>query len=66
MKTILAILVAFGLLFSTNAMAVHKCGQLLGSCIPHGIKTPVVKPPVVTPPLKPIKPKVVPARPVKK
>lgn len=74
MKTILVIsALAFGLLHSTNAMAVHQCGQLLGSCLPHDIKTPVVKPPIkLIKPIKiePIKPAltpivVSPVRPVK-
>lgn len=34
---------AIGMYLAPEAKAVHKCGQLLGSCLPHGIKTPVVK-----------------------
>ena len=57
---------AVGMYIAPSAMATHKCGQLLGSCIPHLGKTPKVriqKPIIVkpwTPPVRvePIRPAV--------
>ena len=61
MKKILAVsALAFGVLLSSNAMAIHQCGQLLGSCLPHLPPTPIVKP---TPVPAPVPIVVEPARP---
>jgi len=66
MKKLLIIpILAIGVFFSSNAMAVHTCGQLLGSCIPHLAPTPIIKPPPVQEPVKPVARPVEPAKPIK-
>lgn len=65
MKNILVIsALAIGVFFSSNAMAVHTCGQLLGSCLPHLGPTPIITPKPAPEPAKPII-IIKPARPVK-
>jgi len=66
MKKLLIIpILAVGVFFSSNAMAVHTCGQLLGSCIPHLAPTPIIKPAPVPKPVEPIARPVKPAEPIK-
>ncbi len=50
------IIVAVGILSAPSAMAVHKCGQLMGSCIPHLSPTPIIKPrpPISVEPARPV------------
>ncbi len=47
-----ALTLAFGLLSAPSAMAIHTCGQLLGSCMAHTLPTPIPQPqPVVIAPI---------------
>ena len=55
MRKVAGLLVlAIGVLASPNAMAVHTCGQMLGSCLPHTdpVVLPKQNPPVQAVPVK--------------
>ncbi len=66
MKKLLVIsTLAIGVFFSSNAMAIHTCGQMLGSCLVHLAPTPIIKPAPVPEPVKPIARPVKPAEPIK-
>lgn len=63
-KTLVISALAISVFFSSSAIAVHTCGQLLGSCIPHLDPTPIITPKPVPEPAKPII-IIKPARPIK-
>lgn len=53
-KAFAALILAFGLFSAPSAMAVHTCGQLLGSCLPELDPTPTPVPTPVPPAPVPI------------
>ena len=60
-----SLIVAVGILAAPSAMAVHKCGQLMGSCLVHLSPTPIIRPappPISVEPVRPIIRPAVPAQ----
>lgn len=48
-KVVWSLILVAGILAAPSAMAVHTCGQMLGSCLPH-------IDPIVLPPKEPVTP----------